>query len=196
MRARKFTKVVLGMLSLAGCLYQVSDITGYYLVYKTVSIVSIAILNVTTAPDLSVCLGFASILDAARIYNDTKARKANTSNPYSNAFSIRNLFKYSPDENDILKACLIRIPESQSIETSRKKECRQFFTIKKFYTQTFICYEFYLAAFENSTYFVSKTGYFLKEPGMLYLLDISTIPRIDQFKVIASETEKLARLRI
>lgn len=92
----------------------------------------------------------------------------------SQLVTVKDIYKYTPS-NIMIKRCYVRRPQTCYIERYQGNDCLNAFTIRKFFTQEFICYRLHLKKYEHSTYNYLTIGHALTSQGMLYLVDFNMV---------------------
>ena len=132
----------------SGFLFQLQQVSQSYFRYQTISRLKVNVKDSETYSQIYFCARYAEVLDRSN-YKEYKGLRSvppielvDLIDEMSN-LTIRHIFKLTPQANETIKHCKLRIKDSYTITTMSSKECYDAFDVKKFYMQEFMCYAFF-----------------------------------------------------
>lgn len=137
----KISSATFFVICCGGFLYQVSDMSAKYFWYHVATKTSLELPDRYILHDLDLCFNYRQLVGS-----ETK-------------LTIRNILSKTPDSNDLIDACKIKLPNSYRIEEYKKENCYKTFNVTKYVVHSDICYavkysnrshEFHYEAITNS----------------------------------------------
>ena len=147
MDKHRIVRFIIFLCATLGFVYQLqSTLIGYFrhqTITRTSNVYHIDSMSVMS---ISICLPYVDILDYERLYKERKlklnklARKERF-NALQDIVTVRDIFDFTPDSQSIISSCSLRI-NSPRVMTflSDRVECNKQLTIKKYFSQEFMCY--------------------------------------------------------
>ena len=144
-------KCVIWLTSIAGCCIQLRTTFLVYFEYQTVTDISYPSIRNITIPALSLCTPYSDLLD----YEELRKRKPDdwNKNPINisdrqekhnqvqNVATIEDIFDLTPPESDLITGCHLHLESTRSFSLIHDKACYDHLSVKKFWTQEYICYK-------------------------------------------------------
>ena len=128
-----------------GLSIQVGKILTTYFEYETTSRTSMGVEDVLPMPGISVCVLYTDILDRSQSAKYSIRPTIPIADQQIiadiNNLTVGDIFKLTPQANETIKKCKLRLKDSYTITIMSSKECYDAFDVKKFYMQELICYE-------------------------------------------------------
>ena len=153
MIGRKFYSFLFYIVSFLGLVYQIEEIVSIYLEFRTIAEITISVPSDIEPPDLSVCFRYADIIDVTQLnaaHNVTlKSDRRNYINPIQSLVTIKDIFMYTPGEDNVFRKCSSRPPHDYNLNEYNGSDCYTSFNVSKFVMQEFVCYRFSLLATGN-----------------------------------------------
>ena len=171
MLRQKVFSVIIYTICIAGCLYQVLDISKTYFAYDSKTTVSITIVSKMKIPMLSTCWDLQDVLDFKGLCHDHGFAIPNTTNEYNDLFdtlTARQVFNYTPSIDSIIKKCIVRLPRDYvyRIPEYSSSECSELFDVEKYIHRENICYKKIMK--RKSWIHIIKQTLNPVEPGLIY----------------------------
>ena len=173
---QKVFSVIIYTICIAGCLYQVLDISKTYFAYDSKTTVSITIVSKMKIPMLSTCWDLQDVLDFKGLCHDHGFAIPNTTNEYNDLFdtlTARQVFNYTPSVDSIIESCRVRLPQDYAYRENRynASECSELFDVEKYIHRQNICYK--KTTKLNSTAHIIKQTLNPAVPGLIYVVFLS-----------------------
>ena len=149
------------MLSILGCVYQISTVAVLYFQYQTVTAVDVENTNELFAPALSVCIHYQNILNTSskrgqileKYPNEFRSNEPPPVHYLQDFYTVRELFENTPPPSPyVIDRCEFRLLHSYRLAFEGGLDCYANFNVTKFYSQDFICYRFELTMAEGTLY--------------------------------------------
>lgn len=136
--------------AIIGFLYQAYQISDEYFKYQTRTQVYITIPEKAVFHNLAICIAFNDLLDGKRLNQDaginlTQPQTFIETTEQAVPVTVKQVFDYTPGVGEIFEWCIIR-KDDWLLNISRLKECDEYFSVTKYMTQEFICYNIKPAA--------------------------------------------------
>ena len=151
---RKILKRIVTVLCFIGCMIHITIISCDYFSYGTTTKVEIEIKAMNKAPTTTFCARYIDLINQKRIQKKQgiKILKMGTPNmtehdinyKQSSKLTVRDIFDNTPPADRLMLSCVIREKgDYRKMGRSNLKQCRKSFIVRKFYMQSFMCYNFY-----------------------------------------------------
>lgn len=136
----KWTTAFLILMSITGFTWQVVVVSVEYFAYKTTTAVTFS-LPLHVKPQMSaLCFRYRDIMDRKQISDDQHKDPNARDRRKGEQLTIEQIFKYTPDVNQVIDRCLVR--EVEGTIRDEIEGCGEYFAIKKFFKQEEMCYHF------------------------------------------------------
>lgn len=191
---------IFAVFCILGFWYQVYEICDIYFAYEVTSELTLTVPDALHMSDLSLCFKYIEIFDLERynrIHGPTDGqplfRKTDnlTNVQYlQTLFTVRQLFEFTPSEENVLSECIVRNPGYYSYRRLFESNCSNMFEVSKFFIQEFICYRFKLIINDGQHQF-RNPAYALTYPNSLFILTLNTtnFMESDSIKAIVHASE-------
>ena len=159
---------------LIGCLIQSFHIMQSYLLYQTSARIEYVVTDATSKPSVAFCVRYTDVLDYDGINKDlglnvTRSDLMEDIVRTQSLFSIRQLFRYTPDAKGLISWATWRVPESALLSHCQGIECEQrVFNVTRFFLQEFMCWRFVFRDFRPV--YVDMIAFALEQPYLLYTI--------------------------
>ena len=137
------------LLSVAGFMWQVFIVSIEYFGYKTTTAVTFNLLPYVKNQVTVLCVRYRDIMDRQRIRKERGIRFEASSGQTQEMrvndeeqLTIEQIYNYTPAVEHVIDRCTVPDEEGSRIEEVAE-ECGKYFTIKKYFKQEHICYQFF-----------------------------------------------------
>lgn len=160
MKRLKKIKLIMILICLSGCVYQIQRISYNYFLYRTDTTVSVQMDDTIDDPKLTVCFNLQGM-----IQNDTQRSDGRR----LEEVTVEEAFKRTPSLSEVIESCRIRSRDDYRIADYNRSECIARFSIMKVLQRNDICYQFGLGELSDDQLArIRKYSYTPMDPNVLF----------------------------
>lgn len=142
-----FTHKFIQILSLAGFLVQVIQVSQKYFAYTTSTQTKLSMAQHLDRHDIAICIRYNEILDIERLKQETGITivEMDGNHTFEEAMmneeklTIKQIFDYTPSSDDLMEGCMFR-PNNWDINVPNASICGQYFHLSRYFAQERMCY--------------------------------------------------------
>src|SRR5438128_401594 len=137
----KRLNIILKIICLIGCTFQLIDISRTYFEYSVITEVTLILDNYFKVPTFSICYYKHEIIDFQKYIHDYHLN-VKTSNYIDllDDMKVFDIHKYTVNKHDLLEECHFRNSESKLINYSGDK-CNEMFNFNKYIINDYLCFD-------------------------------------------------------
>lgn len=146
-------RTIVGLICLAGLVYQIEQVCVLFFAYKTRSIVTYDASDRPVLPQIFVCIRSLEIIDRTDATYGLLNRLPLTPEEDMNdqeKLTAKQVWDLSPSGEDSFKSCRYRPGLMFRMKKSYGKECNKYFSADKFLIGEYVCYLF---GYKNQTHY-------------------------------------------
>lgn len=135
------------ILATIGCSFQLQSTLISYFKYLTITRTTyVTSFDMMDLMSISICVPYVDIIDYQKLKGIKKVNliqlsRNDRTEKLQELLTVRNIFDLTPPNDTLLSSCALRSKTPRvMIKYDSNNECNQFFGVKKYFSQEFMCY--------------------------------------------------------